>query len=115
MASLQHRDGLWQCQSMYLGKRRTLALGNVPAAEATAKSEQVDYLLMRLSQGLLTLPHGGDIVGFVRLDGVIPSVQDAPASRGEPTLVELLDRYLETHENGTLEHHTLLGIRRHFR
>ena len=38
-----------------------------------------------------------------------------PAARGEPTLADLRDRYLETHGNGTLEHHTLRGIRRHFR
>jgi integrase len=114
MASLQQRDGRWQCQFMYLGKRRTFALGNVSEAEAKAKSEQVNYLLMRLSQGLLTVPPGRDIVAFVRHDAVVPDAQDAPAVRGEPSLADLRDRYLETHES-SLEHHTVRGIRRHFR
>jgi integrase len=54
-------------------------------------------------------------VAFVRHDGVLPTVEDALVARGEPTLNDLHDRYLKTHENGTLEHHTLRGIRRHFR
>jgi hypothetical protein len=58
MASLQERDGRWQCQFIHHGKRRTFALGRVTEAEAKAKSEQVEYLLMRLGQGLLTLPPG---------------------------------------------------------
>lgn len=45
----------------------------------------------------------------------MPAAQDTPAVRGEPTLADLRDRYLETHGNGTLEHHALRGIRRHFR
>ena len=48
MASLQERDGRWQCQFLYHGKRRTFALGRVTEAEAKAKADQVDYLLMRL-------------------------------------------------------------------
>ena len=70
---------------------------------------------MRLSQGLLTLPPGGDIVAFVRHDGTMPPSQILPDVAVEPTLADLRDRYLETHGNGTLEPHTLRGIRRHFR
>ena len=114
MASLQGREGRWQCQFLYRGKRRTFALGRVTEAEAKSKSDQVDYLLMRLGQGLITLPPGADIVAFVRHDGSIPtSAVEVP--RDTATLASLRDRYLETHGNGTLEAHTLRGINRRFK
>jgi integrase len=106
MASLQERDGRWQCQFFHEGKRRTFSLGKVTKAEAEAKAAHVDYLLMRLEQGLIPLT--GDIITFVRFDGVVP---DRP--RSEPTLADLRDRYLETH-TASLEHHTVRGIKRHF-
>jgi len=33
---------------------------------------------------------------------------------GRPTLADLRDLYIETHE-ASLEHHTVRGVRRHFR
>lgn len=114
MASLQERDGRWQCQFLYRGKRRTFALGRVTEAEAKAKADQVEYLLMRLDQGLIALPPGADIVTFVRHDGTIPA-SGGQTKQDSPTLAVLRDRYLETHGNGTLEANTLRGIRRHFK
>ncbi|WP_165245498.1 tyrosine-type recombinase/integrase [Paludisphaera soli] len=115
MASLQERDGRWQCQFLYRGKRRTFALGRVTEAEAKAKADQVDYLLMRVGQGLIALPPGVDVVAFVKHDGSVPKADHAPPERDEPTLADLRDRYLETHGNGTLEANTLRGVRRHFK
>jgi integrase len=114
MASLQQRHGRWQCQFIYRGKRRTFALGDVSETEARAKADEVEYLLMRLSQGLIALPQDADIVSFVRHDGIIPAGREAPAARGELKLCELRDRYIGTHES-SFEHHTIRGIRRHFR
>jgi hypothetical protein len=114
MASLQVREGCWQRQFLYHGKRRTFALGQVTEAEAKAKADQVEYLLMRLGQGLITLPPGANNVTFVRHDGTIPA-SGGEAPQDVPTLASLRDRYLETHGNNSLEHHTLRGIRRHFR
>ena len=54
-------------------------------------------------------------MAFVRHDGLMPAAQDTLAFRGEPTLGDLRDHYQETHGNGTLEHPTSRGIRRHFR
>ena len=78
-----------------------------------AKSDQVAYLLMRLGQGLITLPPGADILAFVPLDGSIPR-SSVEALRDSPTLALLQDRF-ETHGNGSLEAHTLRGINRHFK
>ncbi len=75
---------------------------------------------MRLKQGLIE-PPAGDIVTFFRHDGTPPArartvttPDSTAASRSEPTLADLRGRYIETHANGTLEPHTLKGIRRHF-
>jgi integrase len=118
MASLQRKGDGWYCQFNRGGKRHTFTIGKVAEAEAKAKAAQVDYLLMRLRQGLITVPSGTDILEFVRHDGIPPprAPEDGPevANPPEPTLGDLRDRYLETHGNGSLEAHTLKGIRRHF-
>jgi integrase len=113
MASIQKKGNGWYGQFLYHGKRRTFTIGRVTEAEAKAKADQVDYLLMRLSQGLISLPPGIDIVSFVRHDGSMPS--EAAPARSDPTLADLRNRYLDTHGNGTLEAHTLRGINRHFK
>lgn len=112
MAALQGRNGSYRILFNYRGKQRTFTVGRVAEAEARAKADQVEYLLMRLEQGLMALPPGADIVDFVKHDGNAPT-ETVPA-RTESTLADLRNRYLDTHGNGTLEHHTLRGIRRHF-
>jgi len=117
MAAIQERNGSYRVIFRHRGKQHNFTIGRVSEAEARAKADQVEYLLMRLDQGLLSLPPGADIVAFVRHDGTIPVIQGTTSvpTCPEPTLADLRDRYLETHGNGTLEHHTLRGIRRHFR
>jgi integrase len=114
MASIQKKGNGWYGQFVYHGKRHTFTIGRVTEAKAKAKADQVDYLLMRLGQGLIALPPGADIVTIVRHDGTIPA-SGGESARYTPTLVSLRDRYLETHGNGTLEAHTLRGINRHFK
>ncbi len=108
MASIQGRGGSFRVMFRHRGRLHTATLGRVTEAEARAKAAQVDYLLMRLKQGLITLA-GDDIVAFVLNDGAIPG-----PTPSRITLAVLRDRYLDTHGNGTLEPQTLRGIRRHF-
>ena len=119
MAAVQERNGSHRLVFRHEGKQHVLILGRVAEAEAKAKGFQVGYLLMRLKQGLISLPAGVGIVDFVRHDGnpPVPSPDATPATPKppEPTLANLRDRYLETHGNGSLEVHTLKGIRRHFK
>jgi integrase len=116
--AVQERNGSHRILFRHEGKQSVFTVGKVAEAEAKAKSAQVDYLLMRLKQGLIALPPGVDIVDFVRYDGNPPPPPPESASAApkpsEPTLGDLRDRYLETHGNGSLEVHTLKGIRRHF-
>lgn len=117
MAAIQQRNGSYRIIFRYRGKHHFLTIGRVSEDEAKSKAGQADYLLMRLKQGLITVPPGCDIKTFVEHDGNPPGLKTgvATSERPERTLAELRDAYLETHGNGTLEHHTLRGIRRHFR
>ncbi len=116
MASLQLRGKSYACIFCWHGKRQWFTIGKVSAAEAEAKAAQVEYLLMRLGQGLIELPPGVGIVDFVRNDGKPPEPRGgAPVpSPAVPTLGSLRDLYLATHD-GSLEERTLDGIRLHFK
>ena len=62
MPSLQKKGNGWYCQFLYHGKRYTVSIGSVPEKEAVAKSDQIKYLLSRLSPNrefldVLRLPH----------------------------------------------------------
>jgi integrase len=119
MAAIQERKGSYRVQFNYRGKQFGFTIGRVSEAEARAKAAQIDYLLMRLKQGLIEMPAGADVVDFFRYDGapsagVLPSPASTVAEATGPTLGDLRDRYLDTHVNGSLEAHTLKGIRRHF-
>jgi hypothetical protein len=71
---------------------------------------------MRLKQGLIAIPAGCDVVEFFRHDGDPPAAMtNPPVLHAGLTLADLRDRYLDTHANGTLEVHTLRGLRRHFK
>ena len=96
--AVQERNGSYRILFRYEGKQLAFAVGRVCVAEAKAKSSQVDYLLMRLKQGLIVLPAGVDVVDFVRHDGSPPPPVPAPSlttpKSPEPTLGFLRDRYL---------------------
>ena len=56
---------------VYQGKRHSITLGKVKPDEAEAKAGQVDLLLLRIKQGLLTLPAGVVIEDFLLHDGQV--------------------------------------------
>jgi hypothetical protein len=114
MASLQERNGSYRVQFFFHGKLHGFTIGKVTVAEAEAKTAQVDYLLMRLKQKLITLPPGTDIVAFVQHDGAPPAAPSAPdVTRRGVSLARLKDAYLTTHGNGTLETSSLATCRIH--
>ena len=112
MASLQHRAGSYRILFRHGGRQHAFTLGAVSSEEAEGKAAQVDYFLMRLKQGLVTLPPGTDIAEYLRLDGkVIP--RDSPKAE-KIALSTLRERYLETH-SASLEPSTVACLRIHFR
>ncbi len=88
MAAIDERNGRYRVMFRHHGKPRNFTLGRVTEAEAKAKADQVDYLLMRLDQGLIALPPGADIVTFLRHDGSVPTT-GGEAKQDRPTLVTL--------------------------
>src|SRR5262245_36125302 len=99
----------------YHGKQYAFPLGTVTEAEAEAKSAQVDYLLMRLKQGLIEVPQGTGIVDFVRFDGRPPTRGgDTKSVTKALTLGGLRDRFLEARE-GSREENTQATSLMHFK
>jgi integrase len=114
MATLQKKGNGWYCQFLYHGKRHTITIGHVSKTEARAKSDQVQYLLMRLKQGLIELPPGIDVREFVQRDGK-PGPRAATAAQAVPlTLVEFRDRYLAANRDSQ-ERRSIEGIESHFK
>jgi integrase len=114
MATLQERNGSFRVLFCYNGKRETFTIGKVSRQEAEATSAQVDYLLMRIEQRFVAIPPGVDVVAFIR-NGGKATEDGGPTERSEVTLAQFRDRYLETHDNGSLEKTSLDGIRLHFK
>jgi hypothetical protein len=111
MASIQNRNGSYKLTFCYHGKRHYLTLGRVTEQEAEAKSAQVDYLLLRIKQGLVQVPPGVPIEDFVQHDGQIAKperVASAPVS-----FAQFRQRYLDTHRNGAMEANSLATVETH--
>src|SRR5215469_8679150 len=112
MASLQFRSGSYRVLFRHHGKQHTFTIGDVSKDEAESKAQQVDYLLMRLSQRLATVPTGMGIVEYLEFDGKPPATEKPLPEK--VSLAQLRDRYRATHE-GSLEPTTLYGIKIHFK
>ena len=101
MASLQERTGTYRVIFRFHGKQHFVMIGKVSPEEAETKAAQVEYLLMRLMQGLIELPPGGGIVEFVQHDGKPPAAATPTgASRKALTPATLRDRFLATRATG---------------
>lgn len=110
LASLQLRGESFHVMFHHEGRRHSFAVGKVERAEAEMIRSRVDFLLLRIRQGLLARPDPDRIVEFVRLDGNLPPAA-TPAER--TTLGTLRDRYLEANAPG-LEANTVRTARIHF-
>jgi integrase len=113
MASLQRKNESYYCQFIFHGKRHTITIGKVGADEAVAFAGNVDYLLLRLRQGLLRLPPAVHIVDFIRHNGKVPSETEAPVA--DLSFDTFRTRYLEVHSHGALEGNSLATIKMHLR
>lgn len=81
MAGLQQRGGSFRLIFRHNGKQFSLPIGKVSPEEAEAKAGQVDYLLLRIKQGLLTVPPGVDVTEFLMNDGKAPRGRPRPPPR----------------------------------
>jgi hypothetical protein len=100
MASVQVRAGTYRVIFRFHGKQHFVMVGKVSPQEAAAKAAQVEYLLMRLKQGLIELPAGVDIAEFVQHDGKPPAAEIARSKKRSRTT---------GHQNGKGRPTTLKG------
>lgn len=114
MAGLQLRGESYRVHFRYQGKQLFFSLGQVSKEEAESKVAQIEYLLMRLKQGLIVLPDGVDIVLFLQHDGKVKPKPNPKEVVEAVSLSQLRDRYVSTHE-GSLERNTLATAQMHFR
>lgn len=114
MAWTQQRAGSYRILFRYHGKQHAFTLGQVSQDEADNKAAQVDYLLMRLKQGLVELPPEVDIVSFVEADGQMPLAVKTANRRETVTLGKLRDRYKAAHGDAQ-EENTLKTAAIHFK
>jgi integrase len=71
---------------------------------------------MRFKQRLITIPDGCDITTFVQHDGKPPNLPTLPDNKRQAvTLAMLRDRYMDTHNNGTVEANTQYTRTIHFK
>jgi integrase len=98
--ALQRRGDSYRVLFRYRRKQHSLPLGKVSEREAKAKSDQVDYLLLRLEQRLIELPSGVDIVGFFRDDGKVPAGGVTTPVTKTLTLSSLRDRFIAARQGG---------------
>src|SRR5262245_36659862 len=113
MATLQLRNGSYRVLFCHRDRRHSFTVGRVDRREAELAAANVERILLRVEQGLLAVPPGDDIVGFVRRDGR-PAPADRPAANPPAiTLGQLRERYLSAHGNGAIESSTLKTARTH--
>lgn len=111
MASIQRKNQSWHVQFTYKRSRRTWVLGEVDEMEATTTKAKVEYLLMRVKQGLMHVPSGMDIVEWLKYDGKPPD-HVAATRRTDTTLGQLKDAYLAAMRNGSMTPESLSQRRR---
>jgi hypothetical protein len=115
MATVQKRGRSYRVLFFYRGKLSSFTLGKVSRDEAEAKAHQVDYLLMRLKQGLLHLPVGVPIEEYLQKDGKVEARGDAAPPPDKISFGRFRERYLQTHEGGAVEANSLATIATHLR
>ncbi len=97
------------------GKKLRRTLKTTQKKEADAILHRFDENVVLLERGRLELPAGGDILTFLLSDGKlsgVPAPEPTPAP-APPTLQEIVDQYLATLGNGTVEADSLCTVRMH--
>jgi integrase len=110
MAGIRKKGDGYHCTFRFRGKRYYFALGKLTEAQALAKGAEVDETLTLLERGRLTVPDGVALEDFVAAGGKVPAVSARPET---VTARQLIDHYLQTHANGTVEQSTLVTARSH--
>jgi integrase len=110
MAGVRKKGDGYYCTFRFQGKRYYFAIGKVPEAQAKAKGAEVDETLTLIERGRLTVPERVTLEKFVAAGGKAPVISSRPETI---TARQLIDHYLTTHANGTVEENSLATSRTH--
>ena len=110
MAGITKKGDGYHCAFRYHGGRFYFALGNLTEAQARARATEVDETLALLKRGRLALPDGVRLEDFVAAGGKVPVIAVRPETI---TFRQLIDHYLLTHSNGTIEENSLGTAKTH--
>jgi hypothetical protein len=106
MAALQERNGSFRLIFRYQGKQRSFTLGRISRQEADGKAGQVDLILLRIEQNLITVPPGVAIEEFLRCDGQVKKPEEA-AETHETRFGLFRQKHIDTHRHGAMETNSL--------
>jgi integrase len=111
VAALELRNKTYRVVFMYAGKKYAYSLDTGQSDMAEALRGGVERTLMLLTQGLLRLPEGADLIAFVKAGGKVEEPSPPLAERLK--LKTLTDGYLASHANGAMEENSLATVRMH--
>ena len=110
MAGVRKKGDGWHCTFRFQGRRYYFAVGSVSEEQALAKGAEVDETLTLLERGRLTVPEGVALEDFVAAGGKVRLISARPEVI---TARQMIDHYLQTHANGTVEENSLGTSRTH--
>jgi integrase len=111
MASLELRNKTYRVVFMYGGHKYGYSLDTGDQETAEGLRGGVEKTLMLLSQGILKVPEGADVIDFVRNGG---TAQEKTTPAPAPTNIQQLkERYLEAQGAGAMEDSSLTTTRIH--
>src|SRR4051794_4181077 len=113
MASLLLKGDSYYCQFYYLGRRFTVTIGEVGKDEAEDFAGSVGQLLRRIKQKLIRVPAGVSITDFILAGGQVTPVEEAAAPLEPASFGDFKQRYLDTHNIGSMEDNSLGTVRMH--
>ena len=113
MATLQVRNKSYRILFCFGGRRHAFTLGTVGKKEAELVAANVDRILLRVEQNLLTIPPGVDVVAFVQNGGRVPETE--LVTPAVVTFGSLRDKYLASHANGAMEDSSISALRLHLK
>jgi integrase len=110
VAGIRKKGDAYYCTFRFQGRRYYFTIGQVSEDQAHARGVEVDEILTLLERGRLTVPDGVALEDFVAAGGKAPVLAARPET---VTTRQLVDHYLETHANGTVEQSSLSTARTH--
>jgi hypothetical protein len=110
VAGIRKKGEGCHCTFRFHGRRFYFVVGNVTETQARAKVAEVDETLALIERGRVAIPEGVRLEDFVAAGGKAPVM---PLRPNTVSVRQLIDHYLATDANGTIEANSLGTARSH--